>query len=94
MYRRDDFPLWVTLENGAIAAVAPVGAPGSGDGRTRVLLAAVPAETGITNPYEALGIADVQEGRRGAQEGPRGDPTILPADHPLSVLAFAQQNRG
>ena len=99
LFKRDDFDLWVTPAEGGIAAVVPVAPRGSGDGRTRLLFAAVPPEAGgpdllarLTRPAPSGQPLTVGVGAAG-QAAP-GDPTILAADSPLSLQAFARQRGG
>jgi hypothetical protein len=73
--KRDDFTLWVTDAQGHAAAVAPVAAPGSGDGRVLVVWA---------HPGSALHA----EHQKAAAAG---KAHILGAGHPLAVQAFARQ---
>ena len=54
LFRFDDFDLWVETPGGGLAAVVPVAERGSGDGRTRVLMAAVPPPPGQAGPVDAL----------------------------------------
>jgi len=99
LIKRDDFDLWVRTPDGALAAVVPVAPRGSGDGRTRLLLAAAPELPGQPTPIARLvGAPPVGPGGpvgagvpAEAADEAVGDPTILPADHPLSVLAFVRQ---
>jgi Family of unknown function (DUF6424) len=94
LFKRDDFNLWVTTPEGNLAALVPVAAHGSGEGRTRLLLAAVPLQQGAETPIATL------VGPRKAEGPPmltapgleEPEPTILAADNPLSLLAFARQN--
>jgi hypothetical protein len=72
--KRDDFTLFV---NGGKAAVTPVGPPGSGDGRVRVVWA---------EPATALGAA-----HRDAVA--MGTDLVLPASHALAAEAFQQQTK-
>jgi uncharacterized protein DUF6424 len=95
LFKRNDYQLWVSLE-GMRHAVAPVGEPGSGDGRVRVLasevVAGIPAETG---GLRALGVAVGEEAPFAELEKYRtkdGD-IVLPADHPIARAAFAEQER-
>jgi Family of unknown function (DUF6424) len=91
LVKRDDFTLWVKTPDG-IAAVVPVGAPGSGDERTRLLLAAVPPGADQETP-----IAQISGGPIGEElfetspGGQKVADTILSADNPLSRAAFARQ---
>ena len=96
LIKRDDFDLWVRTPDGALAAVVPVAPRGSGDGRTRLLFAAAPEPAGQPTPIARLvGARPVGAGAPiGAAEEALEDPTILPADHPLSQLAFVRQNQG
>lgn len=73
--KRDDFALWVTDEEGNPAAVAPVGHPGSGDGRVHVLWA---------KPGSALH-------RQREEAHAAGKAHVLGADHPLAQQAFGSQ---
>jgi len=74
-FKRDDFRLWVTDQQGNPAAVAPVSPPGSGDGRVHVLYAAPGSDlAGQVSQSEA-----------------QGQPLILDPSHPLAQQAFAQQ---
>ena len=74
-FKRDDFPLWVTDQQGNPAAVAPVSPPGSGDGRVHVLYATPGSDlAGQVSQSEA-----------------QGQPLILDPSHPLAQQAFAQQ---
>jgi Family of unknown function (DUF6424) len=86
LFKRDDFNLWVN-DDGVEVAVVPVAARGSGDGRTRVLYSArleQPEDSPMVALRGGIGVAEVGE--------PGEDPTILPADHPVSVSAFAEQH--
>jgi hypothetical protein len=87
LFKQDDFNLWVTDGNVQVAVV-PVSARGSGDGRTRVLYSA------RREPPAASPLATLQAGVAAAGVGVEAetDPTILPADHPVSVSAYARQN--
>lgn len=86
LFKHDDFNLWVA-DGDIEVAVVPVSERGSGDGRTRVLYSARSEQPG-SSPLAALqagiGVAGVEEVDT--------DPTILPADHPVSISAYAQQN--
>jgi hypothetical protein len=104
LFKQDDFELWVRTDDGALAAVVPVGRRGSGDGRTRLLFAAVPIAPGEETPLERIAgppapppAADDERGAATQPELGRGggeeDATILPANHPLSLRAFAEQTR-
>ena len=73
--KRDDFVLWVTDKEGNPAAVAPVGHPGSGDGRVHVLWAA---------PGSALH-------QQREKSHAAGVAHILDAGHPLARQAFGWQ---
>jgi hypothetical protein len=75
VFKRDDFNLWVTDEDGNPAAVAPVAEPGSGDGRVHVLWATT--GTALHAAHQAARAAD--------------KPLVLAEDHPLAVQAFAAQ---
>ena len=74
-FKRDDFVLWVTDEEGQPVAVAPVAPRGSGDSRVRVLFA---------TPGTKLGAAHQQ-----AHDA--GQALILEGDHSLAQQAFALQ---
>lgn len=73
--KRGDFALWVTDEEGNPAAVAPVGHPGSGDGRVHVLWA---------TPGSALH-------RQHQEAHAAGKAHVLGAAHPLAQQAFGKQ---
>jgi hypothetical protein len=96
LIKRDDFDLWVRTPDGALAAVVPVAPRGSGDGRTRLLFAASPEPADQPTPIARLvGRGPAGAGAPlGATDRAPADPTILPADHPLSQLAFVRQNQG
>ena len=87
LFRFDDFELWVATDDGGLVAVVPVAERGSGDGRTRVLMAAVAPRDGQRGPLDALFPPgpDLVAGER-----PSVEP-ILPADHPVSLAAFVEQ---
>jgi hypothetical protein len=92
LFKRDDFNLWVTTPGGGVAALVPVAPPGSGDARTRVLLAAVPPPAADETPLARLaGPSPAEEEFDTAPGLPRPEATILGADNPLSVAAFARQ---
>ena len=100
LIKRDDFELWVRTPEGGLAAVVPLAPRGSGDARTRLLLAAAPEEEDRPTPIERLvgrppatvaGPAGLAGGDLAGVEPAESDPTILPADHPLSRLAFVRQ---
>jgi hypothetical protein len=104
LFKRDDFDLWVRPPDGGVAAVVPVAPRGSGDGRTRLLFAAVPPETSapellarLTGPppgEQPLTAGEGLVGEAGPGAGPEAgaaDPMILSADDPLSRQAFARQ---
>jgi hypothetical protein len=92
LIKRDDFVLWVTTPEGGVVALVPVAARGSGDGRTRLLLAAVPPPEGEETPIARLaGPAPADELLTMAPGLDEPEPTILAADNPLSRLAFARQ---
>jgi hypothetical protein len=92
LFKRDDFTLWVEPPAGGVAAVVPMAPPGSGDGRTRLLFAAVAAESDGMGPIEQL-VARPPMGapRATGKKTEDFDPLVLPADNPLSQLAFAKQ---
>ncbi len=73
--RYDDFVLWVTLDDGTHAAVAPVARRGSHDGRVELLY----ARHG-TNAGEALTAAIKAD-----------KSVIVPPDHPAALAAFQRQ---
>ncbi|WP_377268038.1 DUF6424 family protein [Peterkaempfera sp. SMS 1(5)a] len=75
-FKRDDFVLWVTDQDGHPVAVAPVDRRGSGDGRAQVLYA---------SPASPL-YGRLSEAQAG------GDVLVLPADDPVAEAAFARQN--
>jgi Family of unknown function (DUF6424) len=103
LFKRDDFQLWVSDQKGTLAAVVPLAPRGSNDGRVRVLLAATESDPAEPTPLAAL-VGAHPAGPVGAHPaGPVGaiagaapelerDPTILQADHPLAIEAFALQN--
>jgi len=103
LIRRDDFELWVKGPDGTVAAVVPVAPRGSGDGRTRLLFAAVPPPADQPTPIDDLtgpppererGIGRADRDIRGPIEPASADDpsaVILAADHPLSRQAFARQ---
>ena len=96
-FRRDDFTLFVTDANGLPAVVVPVGPPGAGDGRTR-LLGAHP-----DSPYarrlleasrvrhESRSVAAASGDGQPAAPSPDEDPDVLHENDPLSRQAFANQ---
>jgi hypothetical protein len=88
LIKRDDFDLWVRGPNGELAALVPVAPRHSGVGDTRVLLAAIPGEPAGPTPLQLLAGPGPM---RLAPGEPEPDPTILPADNPLSRAAFARQ---
>jgi Family of unknown function (DUF6424) len=74
-FKHDSFQLWVTDAQGNPAAVAPVGPPGSGDGRIHVLYATPGSDlAGQVSEAEA-----------------QSQPLILDPSHPLAQQAFAKQ---
>jgi hypothetical protein len=75
VFKRGDFQLWVTDEQGNAAAVAPTGEPGSGDGRVHVLWATPGSDLHIA--HLAATVA--------------GHPLVLAEDHPLAMQAFSRQ---
>ena len=92
LFKRKDYQLWVSID-GMRHAVAPVGEPGSGDGRVRVLaseiVAGVSAE-GVRGVGGIPGVAQLAElDRYRTKEG----DIVLPADHPIARAAFAEQDR-
>jgi hypothetical protein len=92
LFKREDYQLWVSID-GMRHAVAPVGEPGSGDGRVRVLaseiVAGVPAE-GARGLEAVPGVAQLADlDRYRTKEG----DIVLPADHPIARAAFAEQTR-
>jgi hypothetical protein len=97
LIKRDDFSLWVETPEGDVAAVVPVAPPGSGDGRTRLMFAATPLTVGEPGPIQRLARGPAFGGPLGTSGvGPMGaaddrDETILSADNPLSLEAFARQ---
>lgn len=92
LIRRDDFVLWVETADGGVAALVPVAPRGSGDGRTRILFAEVPPEEGAETPIMRLAGPRADEGLLGIAPGlDEPEDTILAADNPLSLAAFAKQ---
>ena len=75
LFKYDDFQLWVTDAQGNPAAVAPVGARGSGNASVHVLYA---------TPGSQL---DAQ--KQAAESA--NSPLVLGPDHPLSQQAFTNQ---
>jgi hypothetical protein len=75
LFKYDDFQLWVTDQQGNPAAVAPVGARGSGNASVHVLYA---------TPGSQLA-RQKQEAERAS------NPLILGPDHPLAAQAFRNQ---
>jgi hypothetical protein len=75
LFKYDDFQLWVTDQEGNPAAVAPVGARGSGNASVHVLYA-TPGSQLARQKQEAEGASN---------------PLILGPDHPLAVQAFRNQ---
>lgn len=74
-FKRDDFRLWVTDEEGNPAAVAPAGARDSGDGRVHVLWASPGSR--LHAEHKAAAAAGVAH--------------VLDAAHPLAAQALADQ---
>jgi uncharacterized protein DUF6424 len=84
LFKWDWFDLWhFSEQTQEVVAATPMGFLGEGDGRTRAIFAApvVPGEGGI----DSSGFL----GEQGAQ--PEDGDLILPADHPFSQQAFANQ---
>lgn len=75
LFKYDDFQLWVTDDEGNPAAVAPVGARGSGDARVHVLYA-TPGSHLAQQKQQAESVAT---------------PLILGPEHPLAKQAFQNQ---
>jgi hypothetical protein len=75
LFKYDDFQLWVTDDEGNPAAVAPVGARGSGDARVHVL-------------YATPGSHLAQQKQ---QAESAATPLILGPEHPLAKEAFQNQ---
>lgn len=75
LFKYDDFQLWVTDDEGNPAAVAPVGARGSGDARVHVLYA-TPGSRLAQQKQQAESVAT---------------PLILGPEHPLAKQAFQNQ---
>ncbi|RJQ81621.1 DUF6424 family protein [Amycolatopsis panacis] len=73
--RYDDFPLWVTLDDGTHVAVTPVSPRGQGDGRVRMVFARHGTSAG-----DAVALAQEEH-----------KAVILPDDHPVAREAFKQQ---
>jgi hypothetical protein len=97
LFKRDDFDLWVRDGKGDLAAVVPVGKPGSGDGRTRVLFAARRVRKGQPTPLGRIAaqapheLGAVSPELDAAKQQQIEDDAVLPADHPLSLRAYARQ---
>jgi hypothetical protein len=83
LFKYDDFNLWVVDEDKTRYAVVPVDRRGSGDGRVRLLFAEPPPRPGTR--------------RRSSRAPTRGglesvdDGDVLPANHRLARMAFADQ---
>jgi hypothetical protein len=75
LFKRNDFELWVTDQEGNPAAVAPLAPRGSGDGRVHVLYA---------TPGSQLAAQ-----KRVAEQA--GQPLVLSPEHPLAMQAFRNQ---
>jgi hypothetical protein len=75
LFKYDDFQLWVTDAQGNPAAVAPVGARGSGNGSVHVLFATPGSQ-----------LAQEKQAAESANQ-----PLILGPDHPLAQQAFVNQ---
>ena len=75
LFKRDDFELWVTDQQGNPAAVAPLAPRGSGDGRVHVLYA---------TPGSQLAAQ-----KHVAEQA--GQPLVLSPEHPLAVQAYRNQ---
>ncbi len=75
LFKRDDFELWVTDQEGNAAAVAPLAPRGSGDGRVHVLYA---------TPGSQLAAQ-----KKVAEQA--GQPLILSPEHPLAQQAYRNQ---
>jgi hypothetical protein len=92
LIRRDDFVLWVPTDDGGAVALVPVAARGSGDGRTRILMALVPSEEAAETPLMRLaGPPPADALLRMAPGLDVAEDTILAADNPLSLAAFEHQ---
>lgn len=90
LFKRDDFTLWVTTPDGGLAALVPLAPPGSGDGRTRVLLAAVPPPAAQASPISQLVGPAAPTGTMLLAPGlEEHESEILAADNPLSLAAFS-----
>lgn len=76
LFKRDDFQLWVMDPEGQLAAVTPVGRPGSGDGRVNVAYATPGTE--LHGQWVDAHVAC--------------EHLTLGADDPMAVQAFAAQN--
>lgn len=91
--RHDDFQLWVALPGTtSFAAVVPVAPRGSGDGRVRLLYAPLGTDAGEVVTGQAEGRVPLAAGL--AQLPGTAREVVLPADHPLALLAFARQGAG
>ncbi len=92
LFKRDDFTLFVTTPDGGMVALVPIAPPGSGDARTRIVLAAAPPAEGEATPIARLaGPPPAGPLMLTAPGLPIPEPTILSADNPLSLAAFARQ---
>jgi hypothetical protein len=96
-FKRDSFQLWVETDQGEITAVVPLAPRGSGDGRTRVLLAAAPLAPDVRSPLGRIADEAPQEFGATADEAALAasrafdEDAILPATHPVSRRAFQHQ---
>lgn len=73
--RYDDFPLWITLEDGTHAAVTLLHARGSGDGHLRLVF-------GRHGSIAGNLVAEAQQ---------KGKMAVLPPDSPIALAAFREQ---
>ncbi|WP_308403817.1 DUF6424 family protein [Streptomyces rhizoryzae] len=89
-FRADDFQLFVTDDQGLSVAVVPVGPPGSGDGRVRVLAAHPDSRYArhLTTPTGGKGPEAAPGTEAPAAEA---EPGVLPAEDPLAQQAFRRQ---
>jgi hypothetical protein len=96
LFKRKDYPLWVSLD-GVRHAVAPVAEPGSGDGRVRVLasevIAGAPSELIAESHPAVRALGDVGPVAGLERYRTKEGDIVLPADHPISRAAFAEQDR-
>jgi hypothetical protein len=84
LFKWDDFQLWVTDTDKTKYAVVPVDVRGSGDGRVRLLYREA-------SPDDPISPRQRRQARLQAAAVGAATSDILPADHPLAVMAFARQ---